>query len=524
MYVQVSTPSAGTILQAFALGWLRSGPLLFLLLTPPCALVGVLTTRGQVRRIHRLMGATARFANGDYTQRIADHRQDEIGQLEAQFNQMAEQLVESMASQRRLTEQQARREERARLEQELQTAQTIQRSLLPKAVPTLPGWQIAAYYQPAREVGGDFYDFLPLADGRWGLVIGDATDKGVPAALLMASVRSMIRAAALLMDAPGEVLAHVNDLLYADTPTRMFVTCFYALLDPQSGCLRYANAGQDLPYRRRRDGVSELWATGMPLGMMPGTRYEEHEVIIAPGESLLFYSDGLVEAHNPGREMFDTSRLKATLEAHAAEASLIDVLLKALRRFTGEGWEQEDDVTLVTLRRTPVSLAEPEQPAPPPLFLETRIASAPGNEQQAMNWVTEVVRPLYLPASRLANLTTAVAETVMNAMEHGNQYQPDKAVIVQVRAELAALTVRICDEGGQRMPVAGESAEPNLEAKLAGLQSPHGWGLFLIRHLVDEVHITEEDHSHVIELIMHLALPGPTNQQLGGQDTPPADE
>ncbi len=160
MYVQVSTPSAGTILQAFALGWLRSGPLLFLLLTPPCALVGVLTTRGQVRRIHRLMGATARCANGDYTQRIADHRQDEIGQLEAQFNQMAEQLVESMASQRRLTEQQARREERARLEQELQTAQTIQRSLLPKAVPTLPGWQIAAYYQPAREVGGDFYDFL----------------------------------------------------------------------------------------------------------------------------------------------------------------------------------------------------------------------------------------------------------------------------------------------------------------------------------------------------------------------------
>jgi serine phosphatase RsbU (regulator of sigma subunit) len=133
----------------------------------------------------------------------------------------------------------------------------------------------------------------------------------------------------------------------------MFATCFYAILDPKSGRLHYANAGHDPPYRRHAGRATELWATGMPLGMMPGTRYEEHEVTLAPGEGLLFYSDGLVEAHNSSGEMFDTPRLKALLEAHADGASLIDVLLGELKRFTGKGWEQEDDVTLLTLQRTP---------------------------------------------------------------------------------------------------------------------------------------------------------------------------
>jgi serine phosphatase RsbU (regulator of sigma subunit) len=179
----------------------------------------------------------------------------------------------------------------------------------------------------------------------------------------MTAARTMLRTAAQEQASPCEILARVNDLLYTETPSGMFVTCFFAILDPKSGRLLYANAGQDLPYRRRSDGVSELWATGMPLGMLPGSSYEEHEVTIGPGESLLFYSDGLVEAHNPRREMFDTPRLKALLEKHANGASLIEVLLDELKRFTGEEWEQEDDVTLVTLQRTPVSLTANEQQA-----------------------------------------------------------------------------------------------------------------------------------------------------------------
>jgi serine phosphatase RsbU (regulator of sigma subunit) len=314
-------------------------------------LFGVLTTRGLVQRVHRLVKATARFVDSDYTQRVRVGRRDEIGQLELQFNTMAEQLVESIAQQRALTEQNARMEERGRIEQELRTAQYIQQSLLPKEVPSLLGWRIATYYRPAREVGGDFYDFHAFEDGRLGIVVGDATDKGVSAALLMATTCTMLRTAAQGTASPGEVLARVNDLLYANIPAGMFATCFYAVLDPESGQLGYANAGHEWPYRRNSAGVAELKATGMPLGMMPGTRYDEQEVSLAPGESLLFYSDGLVEAHNAQRDMFGLPRLAALLGSHPGGSALIDFLLNELKRFTAEEWEQEDDVTLVTLQR-----------------------------------------------------------------------------------------------------------------------------------------------------------------------------
>ena len=269
---------------------------------------------------------------------------------------LATQVAPALRVAQMVQEQQAQVRERERIEQELRTAQYIQHSLLPEEVPMLAGWQISPYYQPARKVGGDFYDFLPFEDGRLGIVIGDVTDKGVPAALVMATTHTMLRAVAQMQVSPGEVLARVNELLYAEIPPNMFVTCFYAILDPVSGQVSYANAGHDLPYRRLNGNVSEIWAAGMPLGMMPDMQYDEHEVTIAPGESLLFYTDGLVEAHNPRREMFSFPRLKTVLASHANGTSLIDGLLDELKRFTGEGWEQEDDVTMVLLQRVPEAL------------------------------------------------------------------------------------------------------------------------------------------------------------------------
>ncbi len=252
-------------------------------------------------------------------------------------------------------QQQQEAKERERIEQELRIARLIQQTLLPKTLPELPGYEVAAYYQPAREVGGDFYDFLELEDGRLGLVIGDVTDKGVPAALVMATTRTMLRAAAQRLDSPGEVLKRVNDVLVPDIPPNMFVTCLYAILDPESGRLVYANAGHDLPYRRRAgrsEGAEELRARGMPLGLMPGMGYEEKEIVLERGEGVLFYSDGLVEAHDPRRDMFGFPRLQGLVGAQrSGGSSLITFLLSELRRFTGEGWEQEDDITLVTLDR-----------------------------------------------------------------------------------------------------------------------------------------------------------------------------
>src|SRR5215217_8084426 len=271
----------------------------------------------------------------------------------ALLSNLASQAAPAVRVAQLVREQQAEAQERERIEQELRVARLIQQTLLPKAVPELSGWRLGAYYQPAREVGGDFYDFLTLPGGRLGLVVGDVTDKGVPAALLMATTRSILRGAASHSDSPGRVLELVNELLCPDIPPNMFVTCLYAVLDPESGHLRYANAGHHVPYLQRGDGVTELWATGMPLGLMPAMNYEENEAALEPGDNVLFFSDGLVEAHDPQREMFGFPRLRELLAEQPTDtdAALVDILLAELARFTGDEWEQEDDVTLLTLQR-----------------------------------------------------------------------------------------------------------------------------------------------------------------------------
>src|ERR671913_1129197 len=189
------------------------------------------------------------------------------------LNDLATQTAPAVQVAQLVRQQQQQAQERERIEQELRVARLIQQTLLPKHVPDLPGYGLAAYYQPAREVGGDFYDFLELEDGQFGIVVGDVTDKGVPAALVMATTRTLLRASAQRLDSPGEVLRRVNEVIVQDIPPNMFVTCLYAILDPETGLLRYANAGHDLPYRRRRSssssssteagGAEELRATGM---------------------------------------------------------------------------------------------------------------------------------------------------------------------------------------------------------------------------------------------------------------------
>jgi serine phosphatase RsbU (regulator of sigma subunit) len=243
--------------------------------------------------------------------------------------------------------------QRERIEQELQVARRIQQASLPKEVPTLEGWQITPYYQPAREVGGDFYEYFALVDGQVGFAVGDATGKGVPAAFVMSATCALLGGVATAPgSSPGEVLARVNEALLARIPPNMFVTCFYAILEPESGRLSYANAGHNLPYLRRRGGdCEELRATGMPLGLMPGMGYEENEIVLDAGEAALFYSDGLVEAHDPEGEIFGFPKLRGLVAEHGEERTLGTLLLEELYSFVGEGWEQEDDITLLTLKR-----------------------------------------------------------------------------------------------------------------------------------------------------------------------------
>ncbi len=432
-----------------------------------------------------------------------DYSSDDRGLL----NTLATQAAPAVRVGQLVRQQKAEARERERLEQEMRIARIIQQTLLPKELPSLPGWHVEAYYQPARAVGGDFYDFLPFDDGRLGIVIGDVTDKGVPAALVMATTRSILRTSAAQAGAsPGQVLERANDLLCPDIPAKMFVTCLYGILEPESGRLVYANAGHDLPYHRLRGGACELRATGMPLGLMPGMRYEERETTLASGDSVLFYSDGLVEAHNPDRDMFGFPRLAALMGDWTDEVPLIERMLAQLAIFTGAGWEQEDDVTLVSLQREqgwPIRGIPAGEPAKEgwERLDAFEVASAPGNERMAMKRVGEAIDGLGLLAKKVEQLKTAVAEATMNAMEHGNHYRADLPVRIEVDASAGAVAVHISDEGGTR-PIP-EAPEPDLEAKLSEQQTPRGWGLFLIKHLVDEMQITSDEAHHTVELIIH---------------------
>jgi serine phosphatase RsbU (regulator of sigma subunit)/predicted ester cyclase len=272
--------------------------------------------------IHRISGS-----------KIVEERSESTGVLEATRRRLEQERIE-----------------RERVEQELRVARRIQQASLPKTTPTLEGWQIAPFYQPAREVGGDFYDFHLLSEGKLGLAVGDATGKGVPAALVMSTTCGMLRLAAQSYSSPAEMLQRVNEALFPNIPSNMFVTCFYAILDPKSGSLTYANAGHDLPYLCRNGEAEELMARGMPLGLMPGMSYEEKQTLLQAGEAALLYSDGLVEAHGPEGDMLGFPRLRARVAEHGGERSLGDFLLEELYSFVGEGWEQGDDITLVTLR------------------------------------------------------------------------------------------------------------------------------------------------------------------------------
>ena len=398
-------------------------------------------------------------------------------------------------------QQQAEARQRERIEQELRVARVIQETLLPREIPAFPGWGIQAHWQPAREVSGDFYDFIQLEDGRMAVIIADVTDKGVPAAMVMATTRSILRATVERLVSPGKVLARANDLLHPDIPTKMFVTCLYLLLEPDSGKVVFANAGHNLPYHISKGQINELRATGMPLGLLPGMQYEEIEAQISSGAHLLLSSDGLVEAHNDHREMYGFERMLAVLAGNNSGQEIVPQLMQSWREFTGEGHEQEDDITLVTLTFANHNPGQQDE-VTWKTVAEINIASQPGNERLAASQVVSALSPYALSEGQRKKLETAVAEATMNAMEHGNHYDPGKPVAIRVAASSKQIAIHITDQGGGA-PIP-PTTEPDLDAKLAGEQSPRGWGLFLIRNMVDDMQVSQDGEQHTIQLFINL--------------------
>jgi anti-sigma regulatory factor (Ser/Thr protein kinase) len=240
----------------------------------------------------------------------------------------------------------------------------------------------------------------------------------------------------------------------------------------------------------------------MPLGLMPAMSYDEKSYRMASGEVMVLTSDGITEAHNPEGEMYGFSRLMSRVARKPSDGDLVSAIVAELESFTGDTAAQEDDITLVVVRRTMSAQDSASSFDDSTRILDSfTIASDDGNERIAIDRVTRAVEPLGLEAGPLERLKTAVGETVMNAIEHGNENRHDLEVGVEVSASEHTVNVRVTDQGGDR--VMPDVVTPDIEAKLAGEQTPRGWGLFLIEQMVDEVRSTSDGGAHTIELIMN---------------------
>jgi sigma-B regulation protein RsbU (phosphoserine phosphatase) len=269
-------------------------------------------------------------------------------------------FLKLMANQAAIAIEKARLQEKEvrqlQMEREMELGRKIQLSLLPEACPSVPGWEFAATYRAARLVGGDFYDFIEVAPSRLGLAIGDVAGKGVPAALLMSLSRTIIRTMAMSDRSPADLLIQTNDLVLRDSHSDLFVTVAYADLDTQSGRLTYALGGHNRPlWRRASDGrIEELSAEGMVLGSLPDIALEERAIEVAPGDLLVFYTDGVTEAMDEQFALFGEERLKAAIAnlAGASAQQVLDGILAEVRSFVGTA-TPSDDLTLFVVRRLP---------------------------------------------------------------------------------------------------------------------------------------------------------------------------
>ena len=242
------------------------------------------------------------------------------------------------------------------LQNELDVASKMQQSILPTSFPETPEYEIYGNMVPARNVGGDFYDLVPMENGRIGLAVADVSDKGVPAALFMMSSRTLLKGSAIGMGAPGSVLSEVNTMLTENNDTMMFVTLVYALYDPETGVLTYSNGGHCNPLVVHPDGSSEELALtgGVALGVMPGLDYREAQTTLNPGDSLILYTDGVSEAMNAHGEEFGVERLQQLFAGQppTSARTAIESIMQAVSDFAGDT-PQSDDVTCLVLRRVP---------------------------------------------------------------------------------------------------------------------------------------------------------------------------
>ena len=335
---------------------------LFLIIELVALVMGLALARSITSSIHELFMGTERVRMGDFTHRINVTQQDQLGELAGSFNQMTgsiETLLLTAA-------------EKKRLEEELRIARQIQMSLLPRGNLDIPGLGITALCVPAREVGGDYYDFFPLGPGRLGVLIADVAGKGTSAALYMAELKGLIMALSQTYQSPRQLLIEANRILSDNLDTRSFITMTYAVIDLVSGVMTYARAGHTPliymagPASGREPAAQVLIPSGMVLGLrIDGAMekfnelLEEKEISLQRGDVMVFYTDGITEAMNADNDLFGDSRLSRIVEEHGHLDSdeLRERILREIETFVGSA-DQHDDMTMILIKVTQIVAEE----------------------------------------------------------------------------------------------------------------------------------------------------------------------
>jgi len=366
-----------------------------------------------------------------------------------------------------------------RLDQEVKIAADIQAQLLPSRLPEVVGYDFAAHSLPAREIGGDYYDFFELPNGKIGITVADIVGKGIPAGLFMAMLKSLLHSTAMIGDPPSKTMNRLNSSLAKDPVMNRFVPMFYGVLDPQTGVFSYVNAGIEPILHLSDQLITPLPNGGIPLGALDDAHYEENIVHLAPGDMIVCHTDGLTDAKSPLGSRFSQDRLIQTLGpwTHYTASALTQALLQALRDFARRD-DLSDDVTISVIRRAPI---EDEATLPTGHHVSRLvISSSPSDVKVVRRHVEQLCHTLGFSDEETFNIKLSINEAQANVIEHAYRGSHTGKMIVTFVSHHDQLDIIIRDFGGhESQSIKGASHLDELEGS--------GLGLFLINTFMDKV-------------------------------------
>jgi sigma-B regulation protein RsbU (phosphoserine phosphatase) len=469
-------------------------------------IISLLFSRTLTRPLKTLSRYTEELSRRDFTSSdscsfldellTVARRGDEVGELAQAFQRMETELETSIENLKNTTT------VKERMESELNIGRKIQMSMIPLTFPPFPDrreFSIYATLQPAREVGGDFYDFFFIDENRFCLCIGDVSGKGVPAALFMAVTKTLIKSRATDDFSTASIITHVNDELSRDNEAYLFVTIFMGILDIKTGALVYTNAGHNPPYIIREDDSIERLDQkhGPVVGAMDGLAYKEDKTNLTRGDMLLLYTDGITEAMDPAKNLFSEKRLAELLSSqkHKSAEEVVQSTVIEVKRFE-DGMDQADDITVLGAQYFGI-LQETEDPV-----LEMVVQNRLPEIERFKKSFNTFSEQYDIPTPVRRKMNVVFDELLNNIITYAYRDEDEHSIEIKVELSGDRLTVSITDDGIPFNPFGVETPDTKLpleERKTGGL------GIHLVRKVMDKVSYQRRIDKNVITLVKDMA-------------------